>query len=850
MTARLGLAARFARRELRGGLRGFRVFLACLALGVAAVAAVGSVRLAISEGLSAEGRAILGGDAQITATYRAATGAERAWMEARSEAVSEVVDFRSMVVTERPDGERVRGLTQVKGVDGAYPLAGEVRLDPAIRLGEALAERGGVPGMVMEPALLDRLGIEVGEEVRLGGAPFRVTAALVREPDRASGGFGLGPRTIVDLAALRATGLLAPGTLYETHYRLALGEEADLAAMEAGLAEAFPEAGLRWRDRRQAAPGVERFVGRIGAFLVLVGLAALAVGGVGIAAAVRSYMEEKTDTIATLKTLGASGGDIMAVYLMQVGALAVLGVAIGLALGGGLPLALGPLLADRLPVPALFGVYPGPLAEAALYGLLTALVFALWPLARAREVRAAALFRDVVEPIGRPAAGATLAAIGLAGALLAGAAIVFSGAPMLASAVLGGVAAALAVLWLAAIGVRLLARRASHAQALRGRPGLRLALASVGGPGGQAVGTVLSLGLGLTVLAAIGQIDHNLRAVIDEELPERSPAFFFIDIQNAQLPGVLDTLEAEPAVGSVETAPMLRGVITKLDGVPAKEAEIDPEGAWILRGDRGVSYAAAPPPGTELVAGDWWEAGHAGRPQVSFSAEHARELGLDIGDTLTVSVLGREITAEVANLRVVDFSDLGINFLMIFDSASFAGAPHTHIATVHAAPEAEGAILRAVSDRFPNVTAIGVRDAIARVSDGLGQIAAATRWAAAVTLVTGLVVLVGAAAAGARARAYEAAILKVIGASRARILSSFALRLGLAGAAAGAVAIGFGGLAAWAVVRFVLDAAYAFEPVSAVALVAGGAAASLAAGLVFALRALAPRPARILRERG
>ena len=350
---RLGLAARFARRELRGGIRGFRVFLACLALGVAAVAAVGSVRIAIGEGLASEGRAILGGNAQITATYRTATEAELAWMEARAEAVSAVVDFRSMLVADGAEGERTRALTQVKGVDGAYPLAGVVTLDPAMPLGEALAPRDGVPGMVLEPALLDRLGVAPGATVTLGGHPFRVTAALLREPDRASGGFGLGPRSLVSLEALRATGLLAPGTLYETQYRLALPEDADLAALSARLAADFPEAGLRWRDRRAAAPGIERFVDRIGAFLVLVGLAALAVGGVGIAAAVRSYMEEKTDTIATLKTLGATGGDIMAVYHLQIGALAELGVAIGVGVGAGLPVGLGPLLARRHPAPAL-----------------------------------------------------------------------------------------------------------------------------------------------------------------------------------------------------------------------------------------------------------------------------------------------------------------------------------------------------------------------------------------------------------------------------------------------------------------------------------------------------------------
>lgn len=842
--SRLALAARFALREMRGGLAAFRVFLLCLALGVAAVAGVGSVRSAIGTGLAAEGRAILGGDAQITATYRPATEAERAWMTARATTVSEVADFRSMAVA----GDE-RALTQVKGVDGAYPLEGAITLDPPGPLAEALAMEGGLPGVVMDPVLIDQLGLERGDRVALGGADFRLTAALLTEPDRASGGFAFGPRSLVARAGLEAAGLLAPGSLYEAHYRLALPEGVDLAAAEADLAAAFPDAGLRWRDTRAAAPGIARFVERIGAFLVLVGLAALTVGGIGVSSAVASYLEGKTGTIAVLKTLGATGDDIMAVYLIQIAALAALGITAGLALGVGLPLILGPLLADGLPVPALFDVYARPVAEAALYGALTALIFALWPLGLARRVRAAALFRDSTGADGSWPGTATLAVIGALAAGLAGAVVWLSGAPLLAGWFAGGALAAMAILWLIGRGLAVAARRAARGRAVTGRPALRLALAALGGPGGETAGAVLSLGLGLTVLASIGQIDHNLRTAIDQDLPERSPAFFLIDVQDGQKAGVLAALGATPGVGPVETAPMLRGVVTRLDGVKASEAEIDPEGAWILRGDRGVSYAARPPQGTVLTEGAWWPADYAGPPLVSFSAEHAGELNLAIGDTLGVNVLGREITATVASLRRVDFRDMSINFLMIFDPGAFAGAPHTHIATVEADPSAEAAILRAVGRDFPNVTAIRVRDAIDRVSGGLAQIADAARWAAAVTLVTGLVVLLGAAAAAERRRSYEAAVLKVLGATRRQILTSLVLRSGLTGLAAGAVAMLFGALAGWGVITFVMEADYQFEPVSALSLVLGGGLASLLAGLAFAARSLAVRPARVLRAR-
>ena len=703
----------------------------------------------------------------------------------------------------------------------------------------------------MQPVLMDRIGLEIGDEVRLGLGTYELRAALTAEPDGVSGGFALGPRIIVLTEGLKDSGLLGEGSFYESALRLRLPESADLAALKTSFEDEAEAFGWRWRDRRNGAPGVRRFVERVAAFLILVGLAALAVGGVGVSSAVRSYLAEKTETIATLKTIGATGHGIFLVYLIQIGLLTLVGVALGLLLGGGLPALLGPLFAEQLPVPALFALYPAPLAEAAVYGALTALLFALWPLARVREVRAAALFRDMAAPSRAWPGAAYVFAIAVVLALLVGAALWFSGAWKLAAWFMAGVAAALGVLWLVAKLVAWGAARTARGRLPRGRPALRLALAAVGGPGGETTGAALSLGLGLTVLAAIGQIDFNMRSVISDQLPQDSPAFFFVDIQNAQLDPFLKEARAGQGVGEIATAPMLRGVITALDGVPSAEAreQIDPGARWVLSGDRGVSYAARPPEGAVITSGEWWAEDYSGPPLVSFSAEEGAEMGLALGDTITVNILGRELTATIANFREIDWRGLGINFLMILDPNAMAGAPHTHIATVHADPAAEAPLLRAVGGAFPNVTAIRVRDAVDRVSAGLADLALASRWGAGAVLITGLVVLIGAAAAGERARAYEAAILKTLGASRGRILASFALRAGLVGAAAGAVAIGFGAAAAWAVITFVMEAEFGFDLASALAVVIGGALASLFAGLFFAWGSLAARPAQVLRAR-
>ena len=840
----LQLAARYAARELRGGIAGFRLFLLCLALGVGAIAAVGSVRSAIEAGLRDQGAVILGGDAELEFTYRRADQDERRWIAASAVATSEIVDFRSMAVVGQGDAAE-RALTQVKGVDAAYPLTGSVVLDPAMPLATALAGQGGLPGAVMDRVLADRLGLVPGAEFRLGEQGFSLSALLIREPDASAGGFSLGPRTIVASEALATSGLLAPGTLFETAIRMTLPAGADLEALKVSAETAFRDKGVAWHDRRNGSPGVARFIERIGSFLVLVGLAGLATGGVGISAAVRAYLAGKVATIATLKVLGAPSRLIFQTYLLQIGALTLLGLVAGLALGAAALLVLGPVIQAQMPVPVAIGIYPRALAEAALYGLLTAAIFTLWPLAATEQVRAATLYRAAGFARVQLPRWPYLAVIGLLVVALVGASALLSGVIRLALSTTGGVMAALLVLVLAASALRWLARRGARWSRVRRFTALRLALGSIGGPGNEAVPVVLSLGLGLAVLAAVGQIDVNLRNAIAADLPKRAPTYFFVDIQPDQVAGYQARLAADPGVTRVDMAPMLRGVITKIRGRPAREVAGD---HWVVNEDRGVTFSAEVPANVSLTAGAWWPKDYVGPPQISFAEEEAREIGLKLGDRLAVTILGREIEGTVTSFRRVDFSTAGIGFVLSMNPSALQGAPHSYISTVYADAASEAAILRDLANAYPNITAIRVRDAIDRVTEALSSIAAAARVAAGATLLTGFVVLLGAAAAGAEARVQEAAVLKVLGATRARILLSFALRSAIMGAAAGVVAVLAGGLAGWGVMHFVMEASYRFEPWSALVIVAGGIGATLLAGLGFALRPLALRPGRVLRS--
>ena len=624
-----------------------------------AIAAIGSIRSAIDAGLEREGAMLLGGDAELRFTYREANDEERAFIDSFANDVSEAVDFRSMAVAGAGGADAERAITQVKAVDNAYPLVGEMQLDPPMPLAQALDGADGLPGGVMEPILADRLGLAIGDRFRLGAQDFVLTAHITREPDGFGGNFGFGPRTLVRTVALENAELLGPGTLYEVNYRLLLPDTDLDQARDAALA-GLDGAGVRWRDSRNAAPQVRQVIDRVSSFLVLVGLAGLAVGGVGVSAAVRTYLDSKTNTIATLKTLGAQSRTIFTVYLMQIGVLTGLGLAVGLILGALVPFIVAPLVADQLPVSLQISLSPAALAEAAIYGALTALIFTLWPLARTEHVRAAAIFRGAAEATAAWPRLPYLLVIAVLVVALVLISAAFASVPRLAYATAGGVLASLVVLALAAIAVRALARRLARSRALRGKTALRMAMGAISNPREGAGAVILSLGLGLTVLAAVGQIDHNLRTAIATDLPDRAPSYFFLDIQNSQLDGFLNRLADDPDVEDVQTAPMLRGVVTALNGVPAREHPN--AGHWVLRGDRGVSYSAELPEGTTLTAGEWWAPDHDGAPLVSFAQEEADELGLTLGDTVTVNVLGRDITATIASLREVDFSTGGDRF--------------------------------------------------------------------------------------------------------------------------------------------------------------------------------------------
>lgn len=828
--APLPIAWRFALRELRGGLAGFYVFIACIALGVMAIAGVNSVSRAITSSIAEEGQSILGGDIAFQLIQREATADEKAFIDT----LGTVTTTSNLRVMARKPGSPDQTLVELKGIDAAYPLYGKLVTRSGAEPHALIGPRpDGSFGALIEDTLTARLGVKVGDTISVGTARLTIADVIVREPDRVGGGINFGPRVMVSQAAVDASGLIVPGSLMRFIYlaRLADPSERQIRATRREAEAKFPLAGWEIRARTNAAPGLSRQIERFTQFLTLVGLTALIVGGVGVANAVGAFLDGKRDVIATLKCLGASGGLIVRVYLIQIGLIAAIGIGIGLALGAAIPFAAGAALGDVLPIRAHAAIYPAELALAAVYGLLTALAFALWPLGRAHDVQPTALFRDLVAGTRSWPRRRYLIALAATALTLIGLAVGLAFDRRLALVYVGATIAAFVLLRAVAAGIMALARRAPRVRSTE----WRLAIANIHRPGALTPSVVLSLGLGLALLVALALVDGNLRRQLGAQLPEQAPSFFFLDVPGRQMAEFDAFLTREAAGASIEQVPMMRGRIVEVKGERADKVRIAADARFMLQGDRGITYSPTVPRNSRVAEGEWWAPDHAGPALVSFDIDVGKQLGLAIGDAIKVNVLGREFEAKVANFRKVQWESLGINFFMVFSPNTFRGAPITSLATVAwpggGTAEQEVELLRKITASFPTVTAIRVKDALKAMNDLVGQIGLGIRAAASIALVASILVLAGALAAGQRHRVYEAVLLKTLGATRRRVLYAYGLEYAMLGLATAVFALAAGTAAAWGIVSGLMG--FDFVMLASVAL--GATLAALVATLGFGL---------------
>ena len=976
MNAVRSVALRLAWRELRHGaraLRGFGVFLGCLALGVAAIAGVQSTASSIVTGLRADGREILGGDLALRSVYRDLAPEDRLRLEQVAETITHFAEMRTMA--RRPDAE-ASVLVELKAVDDRYPLFGriETRRGDGGRaaLAAALARAGAAWGALVDPALAERLDLGEGDALVVGGIRFEVRGIIEREPDRAGSGapFGFWPRVLVSLDALAATELLREGSLVHHQYAVRLAPGASLEEVRSEVGERLGQSGWQVRTHDDAAPGIQRMIERLGSFLSLVGLTALLVGGVGVGNAVRAWLDTRLGVIATLKCVGASRSVVFRIYLSQITVIAGLGVLAGLAVGALAPVAVGGLLETLLPVPIALGIYPDVLALAVAFGLLTAVTFTVWPLSRAHETPAVALFRGVGLGV-RPGRRVHLAAALAGGAALAVLAV--AAAPDRWFAVWFIVGSAMLLLVFRAAGWAVVrAARAAQVAAgpgsesgrrdepppydpagttapsrppvrpsgeghvvarldapsspsvrpsgeghvvtrpdapsspsvrssgeghvvarpdapsspsvrpsgeghvvarpdapsspsvrssgeghvvtrhdapsrargrpvrwrrLRPGPRLRMALANLHRPGNATADIVLSLGLGLTVLVAVALVEGNLRRDIMGSLPEDAPAFFFVGVEADRIDRLAEAVMEVHGTDRFRSVPFLRGRIVRVNGLDPERALVRDEHAWLIQGDRGLSYATVAPD-NPVVDGEWWPRDYAGPPLLSVDVDVIDAFDLALGDTITLNVLGREVTAEVRHVRRVEWQAMQVNFALLLSPEPLRRAPHSYVATVGATPEAEALVERTLVREFPQVTTVRVREALGRVVELMGGIAAAARGVGGVTLLSGALVLAGAVAAGHRRRTYESVVLKVLGVGRRDVILIHAAEFALLGLVTGVIAAAAGTVTAWGVTTRVLDQDWTFLPGTVAGTVVFCILLTLGLGLAGTWRAL------------
>ena len=835
------------RRELRHGVHGFGVFLGCLILGVFAITGVGTFSESARQGLLRDARSIMGGDIEIMLTARSLTSEQEAFFKEQGD-ISRIASTRTMA---RPvmrssvsDASSARAvLVEVKGVDRSYPLYGQVRTISGVDIRSALAGKDGMPGALVDRLLLDRLQMKVGDVLGVGAQKYRVGGVIAFEPDRVVQAFAFGPRVMVDLASLDASGLTAPGSLIRYRYRIRLqGKDPLDVITEAGIR--FPRAGWAIRDYSRAAPTLRRLLERLDIDLTLMGLAALLVGGLGISGGVRGYLGPRLERIAVMKCLGGTGRVLLGSYLLQVLILGGVGSLAGMLLGALVPWGVMVFWGESLPVHVRSGIYFAPMFRAGLFGICTTLAFSTGPLVRAVNVSPSALFRGYVN--GRESGGFLARALPVFFfTLLSMLIFVFAGNMKLAAGFVFGTAACFVLFRLAAELLKTAARRVPFIP----NPCVRLGLGQIVRPGAPTVHLVFALGLGLTCLVAVALVNINLTRALGQDIAGRAPSFFFMDVMPGQVERFQTMVQGISGSRPLDLSPVIRGRILKIAGKNVEDVRVAPEVSWAVRGDRMLTYAAVMPEHTDLARGEWWPAGYAGPARISLTSDLARGFGVDLGDTLTINVLGRDITATIANIRDVDWRTLSMQFAIIFAPGVLDTAPQTFLAAVRAdTPGAEAGIFETVSRFFPAVAIIRVKEVLDHVGSLFSRMAAVFQAISGIALLSGFLVLAGAFSADQHRRIYDAVVYKVCGATRRDILLALITEFAVIGIGTGVISCVTGALAAWGVIHGFMQMRFVLDPSVVLCTVLAGTLMALFSGLAGTVRALGKKPAPYLRN--
>lgn len=842
--------SRVALIDLRGSLKRFVLLVACLALGVAAIGTVSAVRGSVEAAIARDARLILGGDLELRAQRADVPGDVVRALEGLGQ-LSRVVDLSAQA-----SANGRSAFLALRAVDEVYPLVGEVTLLPdgiTADMAGLLAARDGQHGVLLGQQAVLRLGIGVGDRVRIGNADFVLRGVIDALPDQAAAGFQLGAPALVSSAALGPAGLRQEGVLSQFRYKVLLAPDRDFESAAAGLAEAYPDADWQVRSPREATATIARFIGVFGNFMLLVALSSMLVGGLGAANAVTAYVAERQGAIATMRALGAKGRRIVFHFLTQLVVLSLGAVVIGLVLVVGATLLLLPLLSGLIGIDLPRQIDGQALAVAGAIGLVTALIFSWIPLVQAQGVRPALLFRagstGALPGLSwrewlRP--GVALPLVAAAGGLF-GLTLLLANDLRLVSVSFLAALFAIGVLRLAAGGLK---RAVARAPTPRNRL-LRQALSAILRPGAPTTTVLVSLGMGLSLLLLITLTQTNINQQIALEVEAEAPDFVLLDMDAGQREALEGLVANTPAIAELSTIPTLRGIITGLKGAAAPEADaVPPELADLFRGDTVLSWAAEMPEETDLAEGTWWASDYAGAPLVSLSTDMRDGLDLKLGDTISIAIAGRPVEMTIASFRRIDERGPEFSFRILVSPGLIEAAPQSFFGSLKAQPGRAAEVEAALVERLPGVSFVPVGEALVRVQALFDGLVDAIALVSGTAVVAGVLVLAGALSVGRSQREADAVVMKVLGARRGQVIAAFLIEYALLGALAALLAMGLAIAGAWAASTFLLEIGFAVDGVQLVLFSAAIILVTTATGAATTWSAMSSRPAVRLREEG
>lgn len=840
-------------RESRGSRGRLLFFIACLAVGVSAVVAVAGLSASMNDGIRREARQLLAADLVIRGGQPIPEDLSKALAPFPG---TRRTDVRETVTVASAPGKAGRPgpsqLVEMKVVDGIYPFYGNLELSPARPLAELLTPRTAV----VASELLARLGRRVGEDIQIGGQPFRVAGIVVSEPDRVGISLTMGPRVFISGPGFERTTLDDRGSRigYRALFRLPDSiSAAGLASAAERLRESLPNGDFyRVETYRQAQPALRENLERVERFLGLVALLSLFVGGIGVAQSVRAWLAGRLDAIAVLKCLGLRPREIFPLYLGQTLLMGLAGSLVGIVAGAAVQLILPRIFPDLIPAGMINPWQPAALLRGLALGVGVALVFSLPPLSAVLRVPPARVLRRDAEPLPRHrwVTAATVAILGLG---VWGMATLQSGSPLRGAQFTGGVALVTAALAGAAFAVTRLVRRVPRdVFPARASLWLRQGLAALARPGAGAGSAIVALGLGVLVVLGMSLVERRLASQLSAEIPTDAPSAFLVDIQPDQWPGVERILRQGGARG-IESVPVVMARLSAIDGVraqdlverPGRPGERRDGRRWALTREQRLTYMKELPKDNRIIEGALWSDPH--RAEVSIEQEFANDIGVRLGSTLRFDVQGVPIDVVVTSLRTVDWQTFGINFFLVVEPGVLEQAPQQRLAVARLPLGNEQRVQDEVAAAYPNVTLLRVREILEKVLRVLGRISLGIRFLGGFTVVAGVAILAGAISAGTARRGREVALLKTLGMTRRGVAATFAVEYALIGLVAGAIGTVGGTALAWGVVTRGFEIPWKFDPLVLTLTLATSVALAVVAGLAASFRALERRPIEVLR---